>query len=40
VALGYLELRFPENTWKQAYPNLLDFYSRMMERPSFQATKA
>ena len=40
VALGYLELRFPENTWKQAYPNLLDFYSRMMERPSFQTTKA
>jgi glutathione S-transferase len=40
VALGYLELRFPENTWKQAYPNLMDFYTRMMERPSFQATKA
>lgn len=40
VALGYLELRFPENTWKQAYPNLADFYVRMMERPSFQATKA
>jgi len=40
VALGYLELRFPENTWRQAYPNLLDFYNRMMERPSFQSTKA
>jgi glutathione S-transferase len=38
VALGYLEFRFPENTWKQAYPNLLDFYGRMMARPSFQET--
>jgi glutathione S-transferase len=38
VALGYLELRFPENTWKQAYPNLLDFYGRMMARASFQET--
>ena len=38
VALGYLEFRFPENTWKQAYPNLLDFYARMMTRASFQET--
>ena len=38
VALGYLELRFPENTWKQTYPNLLDFYGRMMARASFQET--
>ena len=40
AALGYLELRFPENTWKRTYPNLNDFYNRMMSRPSFQATKA
>ena len=38
VALGYLELRFPENTWKQAYPNLFYFYGRMMARASFQET--
>ncbi|MFZ9842332.1 MAG: hypothetical protein ACO3DF_05825 [Burkholderiaceae bacterium] len=39
TALGYLELRFPENTWKQTYPNLNEFYARMMARPSFEATK-
>lgn len=38
-ALGYLELRFPENTWKKTYPNLQDFYQRMMLRPSFLNTK-
>ena len=40
AALGYLELRFPENTWKKTYPNLQDFYQRMMARPSFLNTKA
>ena len=40
AALGYLELRFPENTWKKTYPNLQDFCQRMMARPSFARTKA
>ena len=40
AALGYLELRFPENTWKKTYPNLQDFYGRMMVRQSFSITKA
>ncbi|MEY3668992.1 MAG: hypothetical protein RL258_387 [Pseudomonadota bacterium] len=39
VALGYLNFRFPENSWAKAYPNLADFYARMSERPSFQQTK-
>lgn len=39
VALGYLEFRFPENSWKPAYPNLADFYARMMDRPSFAVSK-
>lgn len=39
VALGYLELRFPENTWKETYPALLSYYNTLMERPSFSSTK-
>jgi glutathione S-transferase len=39
VALGYLELRFPENTWKTTYPTLLAYYNKLMERPSFLSTK-
>ena len=31
TALGYLELRFPENTWKQTYPNLNEFYARHVQ---------
>lgn len=38
VALGYLELRFPDNNWKKAYPNLSDFYNRMMLRVAFGET--
>ncbi|MEY2777500.1 MAG: hypothetical protein RLY30_1598 [Pseudomonadota bacterium] len=39
VALGYLELRFPENTWKSTYPTLLAYYNKLMERGSFSSTK-
>lgn len=38
VALDYLELRYPELTWKSQHPNLAEFLARMMERPSFVAT--
>lgn len=39
VALGYLNFRFPENSWAKAYPNLADFFARVADRPSFQQTK-
>ena len=39
VALLYLELRFPENTWRTTYPNLDALCHRLMERPAFASTK-
>lgn len=38
VALGYLEFRFPENNWKETYPNLKAHYEKLMQRASFQLT--
>jgi glutathione S-transferase len=38
VALGYLNLRFPENKWADTYPNLRDHYKKLMARPSFMET--
>lgn len=37
--LGYLKLRFPANHWDQAYPNLAQFYLKIMQRPSFSETQ-
>lgn len=36
--LGYLSLRMPELTWREAYPNLGRLYEQIMKRPSFQNT--
>lgn len=38
-AIGYVSLRFSEDfSWTQKYPNLAEFYLRVMERPSFNST--
>ncbi len=37
-ALGYLELRFPDVTWQDDYPNLARHYAKLSERPSFVDT--
>ena len=36
--LGFLDVRFPELDWRQAYPHLADLQARLAERPSFAAT--
>ena len=36
--LGYLEVRFPEFTWRTTYPHLGHYMDGLMERPSFQST--
>lgn len=33
--LGYLNLRFPEITWQDNYPNLAQLYEKLMQRPAF-----
>jgi glutathione S-transferase len=38
-ALGYTEVRFPDDDWRQRYPQLADWYSTMEERPSMVATR-
>jgi glutathione S-transferase len=35
VALGYLDFRFPEITWRELYPNLLKLQDKLMQRASF-----
>lgn len=35
VALGYLDFRFPEITWREQYPNLLKLQDKLMQRASF-----
>jgi len=37
-ALGYLLFRFPEIDWQGRYPNLVRFYDKLMQRPSFADT--
>lgn len=39
VALGYLDFRHPDLTWRKDHPQLADWYDRMARRPSMQATK-
>jgi glutathione S-transferase len=38
TALGYLSLRFPEFDWRAAHPDLVRYFDRLAERPSFKAT--
>ena len=38
TALGYLDLRFPESTWRQHAPTLAEWYQGFIQRPSMQAT--
>ena len=38
-AIGYLDLRAPEDGWRQRYPRLADWLVVFSERPSAQATK-
>lgn len=39
VALGYLDLRFADIDWRNAYPNLATLYDKMAARPSFLETQ-
>ena len=34
-ALGYLDFRFPENTWRQEYPNVVRLADKLAARQSF-----
>lgn len=36
--LGYLDLRFPEISWRTAHPNLLRLADKLAARPSFKET--
>jgi glutathione S-transferase len=38
-AIGYLDLRAPEDGWRQRYPHLAEWLEVFSERPSAQATK-
>ena len=37
-ALGYLDLRFPEDDWRTAHPALAAWYADFAQRPSMVAT--
>lgn len=37
-ALGYLDLRFPDENWREGRPNLSAWYERFSARPSMTAT--
>lgn len=37
-ALGYLDLRFPENGWRSGHPKLAAFFAAISERPSLKST--
>ena len=39
AALGWLDFRFPQINWREAYPNLARLYEKVAERPSFKDTK-
>lgn len=38
VALAYIELRMPEISWRETYPNLDRLYEQLLTRPSFRDT--
>jgi glutathione S-transferase len=38
-AIGYLELRMPEDPWRTRYPKLADWARRFAARPSIRATE-
>lgn len=38
-ALGYLDFRFPQIDWREAYPNLAKHYEKLSARPSFTETQ-
>ena len=38
TVLRYLDVRFPEQPWRQLYPNLVALSARLEARPSFAAT--
>ncbi len=37
-ALGYLSFRLPDQGWREARPDLADWFDRISERPSMKAT--
>jgi len=37
-ALGWLDFRFPQLTWRTDYPNLVRLHDKLMQRPSFAET--
>jgi glutathione S-transferase len=37
-ALGYLDFRFPELSWRGEYPNLVKLHDKLMQRASFADT--
>ncbi|MBP8247454.1 MAG: glutathione S-transferase family protein [Phenylobacterium sp.] len=37
-ALGYLDLRFPDNGWRSGHPRLAAFFAAISERPSLKST--
>ena len=39
VALGYLDFRFAQINWRQAYPNLQRLADKLAQRPSFADTQ-
>ena len=39
-ALGYLDFRFPQNPWRETYPNLTRLQDKLSLRPSFTETRA
>lgn len=40
AALGYLELRMPQNDWRSAHPRLARWLALFAERPSYAATRS
>ena len=38
-ALGYLDLRFPEDDWRAGHPKLAAWYEGFSQRPSMQASE-
>ena len=38
-ALGYLDFRFPEITWRNSYPNLAKLQEKLMQKQSFIDTR-
>lgn len=38
-ALGYLDLRFPQVSWRETYPNLAKLQEKLVQRPSFTETQ-